>query len=207
MACSDIHPNNVLVDDYSVDWGADWGDVTETCYNYLISDIGEGKVLRDGQEFQDASSAGHSYSAASFRPPTLLDQATYTAADDVFSFGILVCRIMECRRLVCIAQPSESVLAKLQPTHDGSAGYQNAKAQVVPVSFKALVSKCISVVEEKPTMEEICLFLGEVKTNSSDFGRQGLFRTGGWAIWDFQTALLSAQTPSTTSQDQDGTEN
>jgi serine/threonine protein kinase len=98
----------------------------------IVTDIGEGKVL-DTRGIE--TSAGASYGCSEFRAPEVRGAQGWSSAADVFSFGVLCCKVLELWADVCTS-PIANKLRKLVPGLDGE--------EIVPKEIKKVVEGCLS---------------------------------------------------------------
>ena len=89
---------------------------------------------------------GHraSYGAIDYRAPEVDRGDSYTAASDVFSYGVVACRMMECRLFTCQEAPSESVLAKVERSSPGFKRDSEHVKYIVPAIVKKAIEPCLS---------------------------------------------------------------
>lgn len=138
-------------------------------YEYLISYVGEGKILRDGVEFERPFDNLASYGAIDFRAPEVHGGEGWTPKAEVFSFGVIVTKILQARRSACTAEPPSWVLESLKDTEA-----QTDEAELVPVILKKAIERCLQFSpDDRSTMGEIVHYLdnlpGEfVPKSSSD---------------------------------------
>jgi serine/threonine protein kinase len=125
-SCSrDLHPNNVLV--------ARAVYVNDSEDHAIVTDIGEGKIL----DIRDIdTSAGASYGCSEFRAPEVHGGQGWSSAADVFSFGVLCCKVLELRGQVCARVPIPTILQQAIPLSDGE--------EIAPKDFAEAVKSCLS---------------------------------------------------------------
>jgi len=96
----------------------------------IVSDIGEGKVL----DTRDVDiSAGASYGCSEFRAPEVRGTQGWSSAADVFSFGVLCCKVLEIHVNIRMG----SIPKKLQHTA------LNSNEELVPEEIKTTVEACL----------------------------------------------------------------
>jgi serine/threonine protein kinase len=104
----DLHLNNILVTDRYYPHDPD----NPHEYGFLITDIGEGKILREGKEFADVSDHLASYGSIDFRAPEVHGSDGWTPKAEVFSFGVIACKIFRIRQYACTAAPPAWVVER-----------------------------------------------------------------------------------------------
>lgn len=101
--------------------------------NAIVTDIGEGKIL-DTRDID--TSAGASYGCSEFRAPEVHGVQGWSSAADVFSFGVLCCKILELRAEICAPVPIPTKLQPSIPLSDGE--------EIAPKEFTEVVESCLS---------------------------------------------------------------
>ncbi|KAL8364976.1 hypothetical protein RB595_003999 [Gaeumannomyces hyphopodioides] len=185
----DLHLNNILVTDMYYD-----NDVSLSHeYQYLISDLGEGKRLdHHVGDIEDGAAGFGSYGCAEFRAPEARGGAATNFASDAFSFGIIACKLAECRAHVCPGHPPDDILASARAGGSSGDPPEAGKGNVVPRMFREVVSSLLAYDGEKrPTMARatseledlsMLLFLGEDEDRLE------------WCVWDWNSAVAAAKT-------------
>ncbi|KLU87653.1 serine/threonine protein kinase [Magnaporthiopsis poae ATCC 64411] len=183
----DLHLNNILVTD------AYYNSVSFPHeYKYLISDLGEGKRLdHHAGDVEDGAAGFGSYGCAEFRAPEARGgAAAANFASDAFSFGIIACKLAECRAHVCSGNPPDDILARAR-AGGGSGGTSEAgKGNVVPRVFREVVSSLLAYdAEERPTMAQATRKLDDLTIQFSE--QRALVE---WCVWDWNSAVAAART-------------
>ncbi|KAF2971790.1 hypothetical protein GQX73_g1784 [Xylaria multiplex] len=186
----DLHPGNVFVTDrvFRLD-----PNIPHE-YDYMLGDLGEGKKL-------DPSATGQwnyyaSYGAIDYRAPeqfeTGFDNNNLFAAmaAEVYSFGKLACKLLECHMnctLLCESIPNEVLM-------DASSSFSPEElAQelefLVPTTIRDTVGLCLSQLPAmRPHMEEVGRNLEDLwcdlKEDDSD-NREEEFKVK-WCLWNWK---------------------
>lgn len=180
-------------------------------YKYLISDVGEGKILREGVEIQHPSDHLASYGAIEFRAPEVYGGEGWTTKAEVFSFGVIATKIMQARRIACAADPPSWV-----PKSVLDAGKHMKPVELVPVAFKTAIERCLQFSPDKrPTLREVVRQLDDLSDDflpvtNSDAGSlndpaEGIVPSPEtyedepldvqWTYWDWKKTLQLARKP------------
>lgn len=131
-------------------------------FKYLISDVGEGKILRDGIEFEDPSENLASYGATEFRAPEVQAGTGWSMKADVFSFGIIAIKAMQMRRICCAGEPPSWVMdsSTCDTSHEHGAEDED---EIVPVAFKKAIELCLQFsIQDRPNMRLIVEILDDL---------------------------------------------
>ncbi|KAH8689276.1 kinase-like domain-containing protein [Phaeosphaeriaceae sp. PMI808] len=178
----DLHMNNILVTDRFYP-----NDPTYPHeYSYLIGDIGEGKILSTTHEVKSAMDHWASYGAIEFRAPEIFGPRGWSTKAEVFSFGIIASKILECRRFVCPASPPEWALSELEHCYPGIRQDQDMMAHVVPDSLKKAIEPCLSYSpNDRPTMKNVVHALDDMSSEfwTEDFSVSEDNRKVKWTYW------------------------
>lgn len=119
----DLHPNNVLI--------ARTYYVNDSEDHAIVTDIGEGKIL-DARGIEN--SAGASYGCSEFRAPEVHGAQGWSLAADVFSFGVICCKVLELRANVSTG-PVPTALRQFISGSDGE--------ELVPEEIKSILEGCL----------------------------------------------------------------
>jgi Protein tyrosine and serine/threonine kinase len=126
----------------------------------MISDIGEGKILNQSQEFRDSSSPRASYGAVDFRAPEVYDSEGWSPKAEVFSFGVIACKIMQCRRYECISATPAWVISQVEEQYPGLGQDEEMMAHIVPAGVRKALEPCLSYSpDDRPFMKDVVLQL------------------------------------------------
>lgn len=192
----DLHLNNILVTDMYYE-----NDVSLPHeYHYLISDLGEGKRLdQHVEDVEDGAAGFGSYGAAEFRAPEARGGAVTNFASDAFSFGIIACKLAECRAHVCPEHPPDDILASARAGGSSGDTPEAGKGNVVPRVFRELVSFLLAYdAEKRPTMAQATSELEELSMQF--FEQRGPIEGVAeedrleWCVWDWNSAVAAAKT-------------
>ena len=157
----------------------------------IVTDIGEGKIL----ETRDIeTSAGASYGCSEFRAPEVHGVQEWSPAADVFSFGVLCCKVLDLWAEVC-RTPIPDKLRQLVPCSHGET--------LVPKEITKVVEGCLSrVPAERPSIRSVTMdldrlftnFYSESEDNSPLRGEpEGLQEQIEWSRFTWRKALAIAQ--------------
>jgi hypothetical protein len=125
-------------------------------FDYVVTDIGEGKVFQTQE--QDLLSVDHwaSYGATDFRAPEVNGRRGWSTKAEVFSFGIIATTILDCRRFSCTFPPPTWVLEKLQKTYPLMSQNPVMVAHIIPQSLKDVLETCLqSDAAERPEIRPV----------------------------------------------------
>lgn len=154
---------------------------------FMISDIGEGKVLRPEAEKADPTGHRASYGAVDYRAPEIERGEPYTPSSDVFSYGVIACRIMDCRRAACKAPPQEEVLADVEKRLPEFKRDTEHIAYIVPKLLKKEIEPCLAGnPEARPKMRPVALGL-------DDCTMQFFSDKVQWTYWNWDESLAEAR--------------
>jgi hypothetical protein len=132
-------------------------------YSYMITDIGEGKVLKPGQDVRDLTDHRPSYGAVEFRAPEVRGKEGWSTKAEVFSFGVIACKIMEYRRHISTSLPPEWVLSELGDNHSGLKQDADTAAHIVPARLKSAIKPCLShSPDDRPSMRDVVRTLDDL---------------------------------------------
>jgi len=159
-------------------------------YDYIITDIGEGKVLNPDKEVIDLTKPRLSYGAVDFRAPEVHGQTGWSTKAEVFSFGVISCKILDCKSLAPMFPP-DWVLSEVQEQHPGQAFSMDMIAHIVPAGLKKVIEACLSYsIEDRPSMRDTVLALDEVTSGfTSDSMKLNGKRKIRWMYWNWNESL------------------
>ena len=101
------------------------------------------------------SSASYGYSE--FRAPEVHGVQGWSSAADVFSFGVLCCKVLELRAEICAAVPIPTKLQQLIPLSDGD--------EIAPREFTEVVEGCLrSDPGSRPSIRSVIARLDRLTT-------------------------------------------
>ncbi|KAH7220410.1 kinase-like domain-containing protein [Fusarium redolens] len=171
-------------------------------FNYLISDLGEGKQLTQQlTSLMSGETAFASYGAIDFRAPEQLQGLPNidAFAAEVFTFGVVACKLLNCRSLVSsveipshIRDSASEDIAEFN--HKKTEKKELQDGHIVPRAIRRVISRCLSRRGvDRPDMNHI---LNELEDITSDFtednmdGQAG--RTVDWCYWDWEATFRAA---------------
>jgi hypothetical protein len=174
-------------------------------FQYLLTDIGEGKVLRPSQQFDDPTTAHRaSYGAIDFRAPEVHGSQGWSAAAEVFSFAVMACKIFDLRRYVCRAKPPDELLARVERDIPGIRENAKMAAMIVPAKVREAVEPCLlHLPGSRPTIREVIRILDELtekftsdkmvleETGEDEKGQEGA--SVKWTSWDWNKSLIEGR--------------
>lgn len=140
ISSRDLHLNNILVTDRYYPQDLEFPHE----FDYLISDVGEGKVLRSDTEINDSKGRRASYGALEFRAPEIQGGQGWSTKAEAFSFGVIACKVLNCRLDVSKARPPGETLSVLETEHSVSEDFAEIIAQIVPTAIKDAIQPCLS---------------------------------------------------------------
>jgi len=132
-------------------------------YDYMISDIGEGKALNSDGDRQDLTRARASYGAVEFRAPEVHGNEGWSFKAEAFSFGVIASKIMECRRHVCKAPPPESITTRVEGSQENTPPESDLTEYIVPTEVRKAIEPCMShCPDNRPAMRKVVNALNDV---------------------------------------------
>jgi serine/threonine protein kinase len=160
-------------------------------YSCMITDFGEGKVLKPGQEVRDPIHHRASYGAVEFRAPEVHGNQGWSTKAEAFSFGVIACKIMECRRDICTAPPPEWVLSEVEVKHHDLR--QNA--YIVPAGLKSTIEPCLSYSpDDRPSIKEVVDALNGLMIDfTADSKHKEDKRKVKWVYWQWNESLKNGR--------------
>jgi serine/threonine protein kinase len=212
-----LHLNNVLVTD---EFFPHEPPPFNHQYQYLISDVGESKMLNDLRQTDERAAARASYGAIEFRAPEIHQNIGWTKMADVFAFGVIICKILNCRRVECQSPPPDWVIHPLNLYGADSKATEKLSKMIVPKPLKEITEKCLMYNPRKrPTMGEVVSVLDRLLTEfgmdldnqNSDNEDPDNENSGGeswesdvsgdetmaieWTSWDWERYLARSRIP------------
>lgn len=173
-------------------------------FTYLISDVGEGKRLRPGSEMNDSSSRRASYGASDFRAPEVQGGQGWSTKAEVFSFGVIACKVLNCRLDVSKERPPEEILSFLEEELPMAQKTSEMIAQIVPAAVKKAIEPCLSdSPTARPDMKAVVHALEDLFV---DFdispGEEKRLR---WTYWDWNQSCYEGRRRTTSGIDKAST--
>jgi serine/threonine protein kinase len=144
----DLHLENILVMDEFYP-----NDVEiPHAFNYLISDLGEGKQLTQQlTSLMSSQTAFASYGAIDFRAPEQLQGLPNkdAFAAEVFTFGVVACKLLNCRSLVSSVEIPSHIRASasediVELNHKKTGKKELQDGHIVPRTIRSVISRCLS---------------------------------------------------------------
>lgn len=186
----DLHLQNILVTDrfYPND-----PEIPHE-FGFLITDIGEGKILHEGKTFVDLSDHVESYGAVYFRAPEVHGDHGWTTKAEVFSFGAIACKVFENRQNYCTAVPLPWIL---EQTHNNDR-LVNVRLpitieHIVPAGLREIIEPCFSHdPDARPTMREVVHRLDDLSLEffvDKDEGETEEPLEIEWLYWNWEGSL------------------
>jgi hypothetical protein len=159
MLHSDLHMNNILVTDRYYPNDPHFNHE----FDYMISDMGEGKALNPDAEKVDLARAHASYGAVEFRAPEVHGNDGWSFEAEVFSFGVIATKVLNCRQFSCNEPPPESILSRVKPYRDGESLPSDPTDYIVPTEIRKAIEPCMShFPNRRPTMRKVVHALNDV---------------------------------------------
>ncbi|CVL07486.1 uncharacterized protein FMAN_14390 [Fusarium mangiferae] len=185
-------------------------------FSYLISDLGEGKQLTQQLTSMISSeTAFASYGAIDFRAPEqLLGLPNIDAfAAEVFTFGIVACKLLNCRSLVSSVEVPSYIRASASEdiaelNHGETEKKELQDGHIVPRAIRSIISRCLSYRgSDRPDMSHV---LSELEDITSTFTEDNMEkeegRTVDWCYWDWEATFRAALTDYDSDSDSDSSE-
>jgi Protein tyrosine and serine/threonine kinase len=159
-------------------------------YDYIITDIGEGKVLSPEKVVMGPTNARSSYGAVDFRAPEVHGHTGWSTKAEVFSFGVIACKILDCKSLIPTTTPNW-VLSEAREKLPQALTNLEMTVYVVPAGLKKVVEPCLSnLLEDRPSMKDTVLALDDVADDfTSDTMDPGGKRKIKWVYWNWRETL------------------
>lgn len=196
----DLHLNNILVTDRYYPRDLEFPHE----FDYLISDVGEGKVLRPDSEIIDPQSRRASYGALEFRAPEIQGGQGWSTKAEAFSFGVITCKLLNCRLDVSKNRPPEEVLSVLEKEFPRSEKVSEMEmiAKIVPATIKDAIEPCLS---DSPTARpDMGAVVGALDNLRDDIESGKPFRVR-WTYWDWNQSYLEGRRGTTSGIDRAST--
>jgi serine/threonine protein kinase len=159
-------------------------------YDYIITDIGEGKVLSPEKVVMGPMNARSSYGAVDFRAPEVHGHTGWSTKAEVFSFGVIACKILDCKSLIPTTTP-DWVLSEAREKLPQALTSLEMTVYVVPAGLKKVIEPCLSnLPEDRPSMKDTVLALDDVAEDfTSDTMDPGGKRKIKWVYWNWRETL------------------
>ncbi|KAL3487255.1 hypothetical protein BJX62DRAFT_9533 [Aspergillus germanicus] len=182
--------NNILVTDRF--YPNDPGYPHESAY--LISDLGEGKVLNAENKIRCQFDSRASYGALEFRAPEVNGSFGWSPKAETFSFAVIATKLIECRAYTCSASPPQFIVSRclnlINIYSDTDTAKQN-RGHLLPTALRDSIEPCFCHdPADRPSLRDVVRML-------EDAGSQ--FWTGGeysedstdvkWTYWDWKEPL------------------
>ncbi|KAL3460054.1 kinase-like domain-containing protein [Aspergillus heterothallicus] len=187
----DLHMNNILVTDRFYPNDPEYPHE----YAYLISDLGEGKILDAEHEIRNRFDARASYGALEFRAPEVNGSFGWSPKAETFSFGVIATKLIECRGYTCAASPPESVVSNCSNLHNTSsdtAGDNGSTVHLLPFALKTAIEPCFSHdPANRPALRDVVRVLEAAGSQFWADGKYSEDATGvTWTYWDWRESLM-----------------
>lgn len=145
--------------------------------------MGEGKHLDRDREVMTA--AGASYGCRDFRAPEIRGSQGWTTKADVFSFGIICCKVIELHARICTASVPKA-LRKLIP--------DALHEKVMPERLKIVVENCLKrSPSERANIRPMITLLDELSLDFTIEKEDGPGTKIKWTTWDWRGAKAAAR--------------
>jgi serine/threonine protein kinase len=171
-------------------------------FNYLISDLGEGKQLTQQLPGMTSSeTAFASYGAIDFRAPEQLQGLPNidAFAAEVFTFGVVACKLLNCRSLVSSVEIPSYIRASAaediaELNHRRTEKKELQDGHIVPRAIRRVISSCLSHRGcDRPDMSHVLDELEDItSTFTEDNMEQQAGRTVDWCYWDWEATFRAA---------------
>lgn len=175
---------------------------------YWISDLGESKILQPGREFREETNANRSYGAVELRAPEVAGSAGWTTLAEVFSFGVIACKLLDIRQSAYDETPSTTFLTSVQSQSPQTVEIADARtdAHIVPTKLKKVLSACLRRdATRRPGMNKATTYLDDISDELMSARPERDRSQVECTYWDWNKALARAQSGSrslaTTPQD------
>ncbi|KAL4795262.1 hypothetical protein BDV19DRAFT_389394 [Aspergillus venezuelensis] len=193
----DLHMNNILGTDRFYPTDLEYPHE----YGYLVSDLGKGKVLSPEHEVRSSFDARASYGAVEFRAPEVQGSNGWLFAAEVFSFGVIASKIIQCRGYIYNSPPSERVLSAAlggaSGTHHQSGSSTDRDTDVeeiehpLPTALKDAIEPCLACdPADRPALKDVVQMLEKA---GGLFGREDAYTEEdtemGWTFWEWRESV------------------
>lgn len=160
-------------------------------YQYLLSDLGEGKVLRDEQKANDSTAHHASYGAIDPRAPEISGNHGWSTAAEVFSYGVIACKILDLRSYFSNSGPSDEILDELEREFPRVRRDPKIVELIVPVRIRKAVEPCLSQSPgSRPSIGTVVRALDQLLSNFTGDKMYPQDEKGvQWTCWDWNRSL------------------
>ncbi len=159
-------------------------------FDYIITDIGEGKVLSPEKAVMGPTNARSSYGAVDFRAPEVNGHRGWSTKAEVFSFGVIACKILDFKSLIPTTTP-DWILSEAQEKISQGLTSTDTAAYIVPAGLNKVIEPCLSnLPEDRPSMRDTVRALDDITDDfTSDKMDPGGKRKTKWVYWNWREAL------------------
>ncbi|KAL2861631.1 kinase-like domain-containing protein [Aspergillus pseudodeflectus] len=186
----DLHMNNILVTDRFYPNDPDYPHG----YDYLISDLGEGKILDAAHEIRSRFDSRASYGALDFRAPEVNGSFGWSPKAETFSFGVIATKLIECRGYTCSASPPQLIVSRCSNLHNISSDTDTHKrigGHLLPTALRDAIEPCFSHdPADRPSLRDVVRMLEDA---GSQFWTDGEYSEDSkdvhWTYWDWKEPL------------------
>jgi hypothetical protein len=164
-------------------------------YQYLLSDLGEGKVLRDEPELNDQTAHHASYGAIDPRAPEVRGNHGWSPAAEVFSYGVIACKILDLRSYFSSGEPPKDILDELEPEFHGISKDPRMISMIVPTGIREAVEPCLSHLPEgRPPIAQVSRVFSQLLTSfTGDRMYPEDEKRVRWTYWDWGMTLRAGR--------------
>ncbi|KAL4983328.1 hypothetical protein BDW68DRAFT_169172, partial [Aspergillus falconensis] len=182
--------NNILVTDRLYPNDPDYPHE----YAYLISDLGEGKILDAMHEIRSRFDSRASYGALEFRAPEVNGSFGWSPKAETFSFGVIATKLIECRGYTCSASPPQLIVSRCSNLHNIPSDTNTDKGNAVhllPTALRDAIEPCFSHdPADRPSLRDVVRMLEDAGSQFWTEGRYNEDNTGvNWTYWDWREPL------------------
>jgi hypothetical protein len=182
--------NNILVTDRCYPNDPDYPHG----YDYLISDLGEGKILDAAHEIRSRFDSRASYGALDFRAPEVNGSFGWSPKAETFSFGVIATKLIECRGYTCSASPPKLIVSRCSNLYNISSDTDTHKrigGHLLPTALRDAIEPCFSHdPADRPSLRDVVRMLEDA---GSQFWTDGEYSEGSkdvhWTYWDWKEPL------------------
>lgn len=133
-------------------------------FSYIITDIGEGKVLSPEKTFVDPMRARSSYGYVDTRAPEVQGHSGWSTKAEVFSFGVIACGILDSKIDIPVELP-EWALQEVKEQLGKEELTPELVHRIVPLGLAKIIHSCLAhYPDERPTMREVVFTLDDLST-------------------------------------------
>ena len=116
----------------------------------------------------------------------------------MFSFGVIACKILQCRRYECISATPAWVISQVKERYPGLGEDAETASHIVPIGLRKLLEPCLSYLpDDRPFMKDVVRQL-------DNFSREFLNDEGEyceddvhirWTYWDWVESKKNGSHP------------